>query len=516
MVIEFDKSKNEERDTEASSSRMPDVIGGLLRHWKLGLLTVVVVLAIGIPYAWKKGTAEYRAEGVLYVSPRNWRNLESDQEQDLQSNSQFREFMQQQVRTINRYDIVLPVVKDEAPGALYFRLPTENERRAADRLRAQLDIAAVPDTYQITVGLTGPKAEGLAEIVNSVMEQYVATARKEMFYDSDSRIKNLEQEKAQVKADITKVIEERTKIAESLGTTLFNGSVINNYEKQAGMNMDALMEARRTRMAAESALAGNNPKDPIETSIEALASDQAQKDTVLSVYRGVLSQRKADLLMKIQGLSPQHAGRIAAEKDIAAIESEMDRATQEMRKMAADNYREIQRGKVAQSKHLETMLTRESNELKQKALEYSLNYQRSLELGEEVERLRKRLNATEDRISSLQLETKAPGFVRIFSPALPPDIPVKGGRKKLLMMAFLAAVLLGLALPVGLDYMDPSVRSISELEAVLELPSSGWLPKMGHAFADEKHVLRLALVIRGHLEELTSGALVMTGIGRLR
>jgi hypothetical protein len=152
------------------------------------------------------------------------------------------------------------------------------------------------------------------------MENYVQVARKEMFYDSDSRLKNLYDERDRTQNEISQAIEQRNGIAEKLGTTLLNGGVINNYEKQAGSNLDALMDARRQRFTAESSLGAREGNDAVQDGIEATASVEAQHNSALTSYRAALISRRAELLMRIQGLAPKHAGRIAAEKDIATID----------------------------------------------------------------------------------------------------------------------------------------------------------------------------------------------------
>ncbi len=509
MTDEYNKPSEEREST--GSGRALDPVGALRRHWKKGAIVFLAILAVGLPFAWKKSKPAYRAEGVIYVSPRNWRNLEADQEQELQSNSQFREFMQQQAHTINRYDIVLPVVLNGAPGATYFRNKLESDRSAADRLRSTLQIAAVPDTYQMTVGLEGDKADGLAEVINAVMENYLQVARREMFFDSETRLKNLAEERDRMRADMAKTMEQRNAIAERIGTTLFNGGVINNYERLAGANLDALMDARRQQAAAEAAIGKGENRGPIVASIESMATEETLRDGALTSYRSTLSARRAELLMKIQGLSPKHAGRIAAEKDIAAIDAEIQRATREAQAMTSTRIQSIQAGKLAQSNELEKRLIRQSNDIRGKAAEYMRNYQAAMDLGVETERLRKRLSATEDRINTLQLEIRAPGYVRIFSTAMRPEIPIRGGRRKLFAIVFAVALALALGIPVAFDFLDPRVRSTKELESVLGLPVTGWLPAMHGDTGDSGQVLRLALTVRRHLEKL-DGVLALSAL----
>ncbi len=505
-------NKGTQEEPPTGSGRKINVMGALRRQWIKGLIAFCVVVLLGSPFAWKKGKAHYRAEGAIYISPHNIRNLDADEEQEIQSNTQFREFMEQQAHTINRYDIILPIVTDGAPGAHFFRYKNEDDRRATDRLRGALQIAAVPDTYQMTVALEGDTPRGLAEVVNAVMENYVQVARKEMYYDSDTRLSNLDEEKNRIKDEIAKAIEQRDQVAAKLGTTLFNAGVINNYEKIAGDNMSALLDARRQRLTAEAALGAKGSTSEIEEGIQAVAAQQANSDPALTSYRSALIARRAELVLKIQGLAPKHPGRIEAEKDIAGIDDELKRAATEARKLAAANLHDVERGKVAQSAALENSLSREADDIQARANNYMRNYQLAINIGDELERLNKRLNATEERISTLQLEVKSPGSVRIFSPAMTPQFPVTGGRKKLLAIVLLVALVLSVALPVAFDFLDPAVRSAGELEAVLGLPVTGWLPcfRRSEPVADE--VLRLAVTLRRHIKDLSSGALVISAL----
>lgn len=485
------------------SPRSLNPVESLRQHYRIALAVALAVIVLGLPAAWWKGKPTFRTEGVLFVSPRFLRNLDTDPEHELQSNSQYREFVQQQVRTINRYDIVANALPPGSPEAAIWTLGKESPRRATDRLRAALQVSPVPDTYQITVALEGEKAAGLAEIINKVMESYVRTAHHELLYDSDSRLRNLEEEKQQVQAGIDKMIDERATLAQELGTTVFSGAIVNSFDKQLGGTVDALADARRQRFVAEAAAAA-----PDATTATALQS--AMNDTGLNGFKGALNTRKAELLTSIRGLGPQHAGRISAEKEIRAIEQELEAVTASLQTKLAGNLDTIQRARQAQATAVEQQLTQESQSVRKQTESYYRGYQRSLEVGEELDRLRKRLNAIEVRISYLRLENKAPGFVRVFSPAMTPEFPISGGRTKLGAFVLLAALALALLVPLGIDYMDPRLRAPDELQVHLGLPITGWVP-VGRD-ADPAHVLRAAVSIRRQLHMLKHRAIVVSAL----
>ena len=487
-----------------SSPRSIHPVESLRQHVRLCFGIALAVLILGLPAAWWKGKPTFRTEGVVFVSPRFLRNLDTDPEHELQSNSQYREFVQQQVRTINRYDIVANALPPGSPEAATWTRGKETARRAADRLRGALQISPVPDTYQITVALEGEKAAGLAEIVNKVMECYVRTAHHELLFDSDSRLRNLEEEKQQMQAGIANLIDERAALAEELGTTVFSGAIINSFDKQLGGTVDALADARRQRFVAEAAAAA-----PDATKATALQS--AMNDTGLNGFKGALNIRKAELLTSIRGLGPQHAGRIAAEKEIRAIDQELETVTAQLQQKLIGNLDTIQRARQAQATAVEQKLTQETQSVRKQTESYYRGYQRSLEVGEELDRLRKRLNAIEVRISYLRLENKAPGFVRIFSPAMTPEFPVSGGRTKLGVFVLIAALALAILIPLGIDYMDPRVRAPEELQVHLGLPITGWLP-VGRD-AEPAHVLRAAISIRRQLHLLRHRVIVVSALG---
>ena len=514
MVTDIRTRTNDAETESSGSGRAPDPIGALRRWWIWSLLVFVLVAGGGIAWAWNKGKPKYRTEGVLYVSPRFVRNLDLDSENDFQSNSQYREFVQQQVRTINRHDIMLDVVSEPTPAAAAWRKPKETLRRAAQRLGESLQISPVPDTYQVTIGLESEERNGLAEMINSTMEHFVATMRKEMIYDRENRLKNLEAERERVKQATDELIEQRTQIAQLLGTTMFAGGAKNSFESQAGDSNTALMEARRQRIMAEAVIGKGDTTGATDAGLRAAALDQALKESGLSGLRSALSQKKADLVLRMGGLSAQHPGRIALERDIAAIDREIEAATGQAQEKSLEAIQAVQRGKLAQSTLLESKLEAEQQKLQKNAATYSRAYSRSIELGDEIDRQRKRLNATEDRIAFLQLENKAPGFVRVFSTALPPDMPFGGGRKKLFLMVLGAAFVLGLAVAIGLDMLDPRVRSTKEMTAILKLPVTHWTPQCKGLLEDEDspQVIRLAVTLRRHLDEFKGRCIVITGL----
>ena len=106
------------------------------------------------------------------------------------ANTQYREFLQQQSKSVLRYDIVRDALRSLADRPDKWRLPNENERQAVDRLRTQMAVQTIPDTYMIEISLQRPTPDGLADIVNAVAGTFVERMRNERVYGADIRQRN--------------------------------------------------------------------------------------------------------------------------------------------------------------------------------------------------------------------------------------------------------------------------------------------------------------------------------------
>lgn len=84
----------------------------LRAHPRLAAAVLLLVLLLGIPFAWFKDTPQYVATATLYVSPRFIKNLKDDQELDFQSNSQYRQYVEQQVNSLRRHDVLASALKN--------------------------------------------------------------------------------------------------------------------------------------------------------------------------------------------------------------------------------------------------------------------------------------------------------------------------------------------------------------------------------------------------------------------
>jgi polysaccharide biosynthesis transport protein len=485
--------------THAASASVPGVLlnpaYSLSAHKWLALGAFSAMVAVGLPLSWWLGTPVYSSEAAVYVSPRFLRNLQEDKEQDLQSNSQYREYVQQNVRTINRYDIVADALAGLEKKRAFWQQNDETDRRAVERLQQDLKILPVPETYQIVVGLESNKPEGLADIVNAVVDTYLQKAKSEEFYASDKRLESLGQDREHIVAEIKTNQDRRTQLAQELGVSTFTDAYPNPYDRLLVSAKEALADAVRKRIEADAELTslGEDAKPTAGSPLAALAREQAAKDEGLTSIQNSLNEIRGNLLIKMSGLTEAHPGRKAAERQIAELNHEAERTFEGLVASYSSNLWQEKRGDSFRLHRVEKDLQLEVDQQASRASWFAQKYEEGKTLGLDIDRIRRRLDAIDDRVNFLSLETQAPGFVRMFSRARPPDLPVKGGRKRMFAFFLTAALCLGLAAPLAADTFDSRIRSARGLHRALGFEPLGWFPERGLAdeFAHEQ-VLRLA------------------------
>jgi succinoglycan biosynthesis transport protein ExoP len=481
----------------AASGRRITPLASIKAHKSLALAVMVGVFLVGAPILWYLTRPLYYTEAAIRVSPRFVKNLNEDQELEFTSNNQYREFVQQQVNTINRYDIVFDSLTKLGEKRALYQGKTESDRRAAERLAGELSIKSVPESYLITIGLQGKTMAGLAEIVNTVAETYLERAKSEEFFASDKRVEAIKAERKKLQEELETKFNERTALSQEIGVTTFTDSLLNPYDQLLIKSREALEDATRKRIEAESQLssleAGQKGSD--KTAADAMAEEMAVKDAGLNSLKSNLYIRRSQLLAKLSGLAPEHPGRRSIERELNEIETEVARATKALAQTYRPMFLEQRRAEVARARSTEKELAAQVQNEASRATFFASRYHEALALGDEINRMRKRIATIDERIDFFALEANAPGFVRMVTPARTPEIPTKGNRRKLFALFLLGCVGLGLATPIALDYFDPRIRASHEIPKITGFPAIGWIldrnDEATHFFAQDQ-LIRLA------------------------
>lgn len=446
----------------------------LLAHPRLALAVFLIVLLAGMPMVFIKGQAMYATTATVQVAPRYMKNLRDDGELSFPSNTQYREFLEHQTRSVLRYDIVQDALRSLGDKAGIWRLPAESERQAVDRLRAQMAVRTIPDTYMIEISLQSPKQDGLADLVNAVVTTYVARMKTERIYGADVRQRNVEGREAELVRRVEEKTAKRTELALQLGIASFDEKVENPYDRVLNAQRTALSEARHRRFDAESKLQAFQKRG--ETDITTRSVQEAVLiDPGLANLKSNLYKRRAELLTTLAGLTPQHPAYRELNDEMKRIETEIEMQIGSLTKMVSGSVLARYQTTVDQARQVEAELARDLAEQEKKGAHFASVFNQAMTLTYDLEQDRKELNVLRERLNEFAAEENSFGFVRLVTPALPPELPFGPGKTKLLLMLLAAALGAGLLAPVGRDLLDRRMHTVNDVERVLGIPSLGWM-----------------------------------------
>jgi len=448
----------------------------LRSHKRIALISLVATMLIGLPISWLKGQATYYTEAAVYISPRFIKTLSDDEELRFQSNSQYRQFVQQQSKTITRFEILSQVVAQL--DSTHKQWPeTHNTQLATRWLQSHLQVKLIKDTYLIRVGLEGTSPDGLAETVNAVVSTYLSQQRSENVYASDERVKALQEERSKLLQELGQQSEAQTLLAQELGVTSFNNSVLNPYDQLLVSSRQSLHDTRQQRMQAEASLASldGTQRPDGDGAAQAAAMAHVFEDASFLSLTANLNQRRSELMAKISALATDHPGRKSIARELAAIGLELKKTSVKTANEYREQILEQLKTEVFQKRLAEEKLDAEVKSLASQASWFAVRYQQARALEVDIERLRQQISSVEERIDFLLIESTAPGFVRVETAALRPELPSGGGRTKMFLLFVGLSIAIAIALPVAIDTLDPRILTPPDLDRTLSFPSLGWL-----------------------------------------
>jgi len=471
----------------------------LLAHPRLALVAFLVVLLLGLPVAWLKGAPHYQAEASIQVAPRYMRTLKEDQELDFQSNTQYRQFVEQMRQSMGRYDVLRDALARLGERRSLWQKPKETERRAVERLREQLQVAAVPDTYLMRITLEGKQPEGLAEIVNAVAATFIERMKAEEIYGADDRSKHLRERETQLLAQMADKASRRNDIAHDLSLTTFAEGTPNPYDLLVSSQRGKLADARQQHLQANAALAAFQARGDTTLATRSVA-ETIQTDPGLNSLKASLANRRAALLTLKSGLKADHPGAVAANRELEEIDAELRRHTGQLDNAARSNALARLQASADQAGAVEQGLQADLTALEAQATRFARLFQDAQTLTADLAQARDELNRVRERLSFIDVESTSLGFLRLVSPAMVPELPFGPGRKKMALMLLLAALAAAVAIPVARDLLDPRVYTVNDAQRLMGIAPAGWQvlreDTASQVFADEQLRRLAASLIR--------------------
>ena len=460
-------------------------LAALRRRWFL-IAACVVIAALFALARYKLTTKEYQATAVIQIERKqlsllalgqagwleNWWNLEYYPTQyRLLRSRVMAERVVQHLRLWEHPELAPreanPVFSDGAGAADAAGTSEAQLARLAGRIRAGLEVKPIRDTQLVDLVYRSTSPELAARIANAYAEVFIAwgiedrtaTAGQASSFLS-SQIETLRHE-----------IEERQKL-------------LNAFTSSSEFALDpageALLERRQTleqqynRVVGERIRKEAAYREVLNLPPETVAN--ASSEGQVSELRSELFLLESDYKSKLDTFTPEWPVMVELQKSIGEKRDQLERLIQEAYQEAKDrSYAEFQRARREETS-LEEELRKLSADVRLQnstALEYN-NMVTYIDTRKELlEELLKRQSETEVQT---RLQTTTGSNVRIVDRAVVPGAHFRPSLERSLPAAILLGLALGVAGVLLLEFMDRTVKSPEELEAIFGLPTLTVIP----------------------------------------
>ncbi len=459
----------------ASSARSLRLSIGWQRHKRAGLMAALFLLLIGIPMALLTVKSSYTAEAVFQVAPAYQKTMSADKDLELQSNSQYREFVNHLSRSILRYDVLEHALDALAAKGIDPKLPSEDKRKWIERQQKTIYIFAIPDTYMVRVGTNSSQKLHLHDIVNAIMDSFLETTHNEQIYGADDRGRVLAERAKVLNAEITEYESRRANLAGFLGLTTFGENTTNPFDVTLALAREKLALAAVERSRAQATLAAFEHQKEVPSSAGRSVLEMRLQDNGLQAMRNEVIKRNEELYRVLAGLQDGHPAKKPALDEMAELKRRLQASESDFDKSALGNTRARLVATLEESQQVERELTERVGQLQGQASEFASSFREAMRFSGEIKKREQELGDMRSRVNYLQTESNALGFTRLITPALPAITPQGIGKTKVLLGLMLASLALILLIPMGLDYFDKRVITVGDAEKAMRIRSAAWL-----------------------------------------
>ena len=447
-----------------------DVVRSLRLHKMLAALIALFTLGLGTVFL-ARHQPTYEATSVVYVSPNFPATFSTSQEQEYPYDS----FIEEQVHSVTGYNVLMDALRKLKPGI--WQYPGETVESAADRLQRLLTAKRDGLSYQVKISLQGSDPTHLAEIVNAVTDSYLDGTRNEEFYGRDKRLEALRQERTQVQEALTENLREQTQISQALGVAQISSGGADQIDLQVGKLRTDLSVAHEERIQAEAKLSAleNGVTSEPNGALDAAADEIIASDPSLLALKASMSQKKAVLLDQLAGMTANHPLRKTTEEQLSEIEHALQQMQEQLRKHAAINLEQKLRTDLLRASTVESKLLSDLESDTKQATQAAPSFQRALVLRGEITALQARYEALDERTRNLELESKSPGSVHLFSSARAPESPLPSAARFVLPALLPIALLVATGGVVLIDFLDRRIYTNTDVEEILGFSPIGSL-----------------------------------------
>ena len=474
-----------------------DIAGFLKRYWWKIPCLGGALFVLAAPLAMLKSSVFYSATGKLRVEPVVASLISRSDDSSIAS--YYHDYMRTEEQSIKNPAITETALKMLEPKwREVFVASPEALPRAADRLANRLEVKQVRRSQIIEIRLQAGKSDGLAELVNGVMEAYLWKKGEEEESKDSRRLDYLTQEKRKLEEEIDEETRALQEITREAKTSDF-GKASSAYTQEVFAFRESYLKARFDRLEKQ------NRYEALQKEVEAIkalpldavvdelvANDQSLWRIDFWTYSTLQEMRKT-----LDGLSANNPDRKYVEQRMDNmqnyLESHRENVTKRINNIVRGKRDHDLQERLIQAKYayqaaskLEEQLKEATSKAEVEAVENAQNILRGQQVQENLQYLKERHIKVVSRVNDIQVEAKAPLRVSIETPASRPRAPAGGNRKKLLLAALVFSFGSVVGAFAAYDFLDTRVRRPEDIKAAVGHPPT-W-PVSAYRSQDDRNI----------------------------
>lgn len=450
-----------------------DVLRSFRMHKMLALSVggaiFLLLLAFGIqrrPY--------YETSSLIYVQPAKAK-LITDATGGTYDPTRYDTYIQQQLQTIVRSDILADALKSLPPGV--YTLPGESEQSAITRLQKDLKVEREMGSYQLSITMGGGNPQAVAMIVNAVTNSYIKKGRVDELAQTTQQLDVLRSEQKRLLDEMNTSRQTQAKLSSSLGVADTSGDNGNPYDAQLEELRTQLSAARGQYAIAQAQIASISNRGPDSSlALKAAADELISNDTGLATLKQSIAARRSKLVSDMVGLTPKNPLYKQDEDELQRLDQSLQTMTNELRDRAGRQL--LDKAKMEANRTADVVARLQSQLAQQTAIATGAapRLQQAADVSAQITRLQAQLTEVDNAISALELENQSTGLVHMLLPAQVPLKPKPSKKLIILAAALPMAFLFGLSASFLRLKLDPHVYIGDDVEQALGFPPMAVLP----------------------------------------
>ncbi len=350
--------------------------------------------------------------------------------------------------------------------------PEKRAKAIARSIQGMIDVRRVEKTQLMEVSFVTPDPELSAELVNSLIQQYI-----QFNVDSESGLARgtsefIDGEVEELRRDIMAKEKFLRDGAKNKALVMGDGREDNIVMQRLETLNLQLTEAEAERAAAEAKLRSISHADP--RSIEEVRNSSAVRE---------LERKRLTLTEKREEMASTFGPDWPEMKRIKSAIVEVERSLGNMVKEEASKIAAETRVSYQEALDRETLIRRSLEEQKSSVQDLQLATadfeQVKMELSNQRQMLQGLLKRRSETDLNADLGERQPVKIKIIERAEPSTGPYAPGAKRRVMMVALLGLVLGVATAYLIDHWDDSIHTVEDLKRYIPLPYLGMIPRYG-------------------------------------